>query len=357
MNHCARTLRVAALSLLVASCTRHENATAKDGAQDSPPSSPFKWIAVREANAAVPEEVPARVLSTAGSNAVTVPPLPARILAVLAKPGDTIAKDGAIARVIMPDADAAFASARSADTSLGVLTKRRSQLGSLEAEGLVRAADLATLDLDIARLLGEKIRAEAVLKGADLTSGGVITLRSPVAGVVTEVAAIQGELRRPEDGPIARVRTRGGQRIEATFSTVPPHDGQYTFRSANEPPIEVTLVNVVPKTPGAGYVAWFELAENTTSTVASEGRIALQTAARSDARVVPASAVGLRGTERFVVIRTRAASAAALIPVEIVRIASSDAVVRGDLPAEALVASDPYRAGADTPDAGREKGP
>ncbi len=341
-----RRLALTGLALLVAACGRTEVPGAAAATRAPAPSSAFKWIAVRRTNEASVEEVPARVLSTAGSNAVTVPPLPARILTLLAKPGDTIAKDGAIARVIMPEVDAAVATVRATETSLAVLSKRRSQLGSLEGEGLVRASDLTALDLDIARLFGEKVRAESILKGAGLTSGGIITLRSAVAGVVTEVAATQGELRRPEDGPIARIRSHGGQRIEATFSTLPMRDGQYTFRAANEPPVGVKLVNVVPKAAGVGYVAWFEPHERVAIPLVSEGRIAIHPIADPSARVVPSSAVGLLGTSRFVVIRAGAAttSTSTVVAVEIVRIVSSDAVVRGDLPEGALVASDPYRA-------------
>jgi hypothetical protein len=301
-------------------------------------------MAIRTARDAPPEEFPARVLTTAGSTAVTVPPLPARILTLLARPGDSVARDGAIARVIMPEADAAVATIRAVDASLAVLTRRRARLGSLETEGLVRASELATLDLDVARLTGEKLRAAAVLGGAGLTTGGTITLRSPVAGVVTEVAATVGELRRPEDGPIARVRSHGGRRIEASVPTIPTPDATYTFQSGGAAPVAVVLVNAVPRTPGVGYLAWFDVPEGLPAPVSPEGRLATRASASPDAYLVPAGAVGLRGQARFIVVRSRTADAPTVVTVEVVRIASSDAVVRGNVPSGALVASDPYRA-------------
>jgi len=331
---------------LLASCGRRDASEAPATRQTAAPSSAFKWLAIRPAGDVAPEEFPARLLNTAGSTAVVVPPLPARIVELLVKPGDSLAKNGAIARVIMPDADAAVATVKAAETSLAVLSRRRAQLGSLDSEGLVKASDLAALDLDIARLRGEKMRAEAVLKGAGLASGGLITLRSPLAGVVNEVAATQGELRRPEDGPLARIRSHGGQRIEATLPALPAPHTRYTFQAGREPPLEVELVNIVPRTAGIGYQAWFDAPHAVAMPVASEGRIALRGDVTSETYVVPSSAVGTRGRERFVVVRSRAAPTATVVVVELVRSASSETIVRGPLPEGALVASDPERARA-----------
>jgi hypothetical protein len=165
-----------------------------------------------------------------------------------------------------------------------------------------------------------------------------------VAGVVTEVAATVGELRRPEDGPIARVRSHAGRRIEASFPAIPAPDATYTFQSGGAAPVAVVLVNAVPRTPGVGYLAWFDVPESLPAPISSEGRIATRASASPDTYLVPASAVGLRGQARFIVVRSRTAAVPTVIAVEVVRIASSDAVVRGNVPTEALVASDPYRA-------------
>lgn len=342
------------LSLLVA-CARSETPeTTREAARDNQPSSAFKWVAVRPPADAPPEEYPARLLNSAGTVAVSVAPLPARILSLAVKPGDDVAKDGPIARVVMPDADAAVATLRAAETSLVVLTKRRAQLGELESEGLVKASEIAALDLDIARLKGEKVRAEAVLQGAGLKASGTVTLRSPVAGVVTEVAAVQGELRRPEDGPIARIRSRSGQRVEANFPERPPADATFAFRVGTEPFVPVKLVNIVPQSPGVGFVAWFDTQGEVSFGAGTEGRISVSAEASSGSHLVPSSAVGARGPQRFVIARTRGDGKPVEVAVQVHRVIGSDSIVRGDLKEGALVASDPYRAGSEL---GGEKQP
>ncbi|HET9929196.1 MAG TPA: hypothetical protein VFQ35_00850 [Polyangiaceae bacterium] len=335
------------LPLVVACKQSDAPTTTGEAPRDVQPSSSFKWVPVRPSSDAPPEEYPARLLSSAGTVAVSVAPLPARIISLAVKPGDDVEKGGAIATVVMPEADAAIATLRAAETSLGVLTKRRAQLGGLESEGLVKASDLAALDLDIARLKGEKVRAEAVLQGAGLKAGGTVTLRSPVAGVVTEVAAIQGELRRPEDGPIARIRSRTGQRIEAMFPERPPTDATFSFRLGTEPLVPVKLVNVVPQSPGVGFVAWFDTQGDISLGAGTEGRIAVSASASADAYLVPSSAVGSRGAQRFVVARTRTDVKSAELPVQVLRVTSSDSIVRGALSESSLVATEPYRAGSE----------
>lgn len=339
-------LRLLVILPLVIGCKQSEApTTASEAPRDVKPSSSFKWVALRPAADAPPEEYPARLLSSAGTVAVTVAPLPARIVSLSVRPGDDVQKGGAIANVVMPEADAAIATLRAAETSLGVLTKRRAQLGQLESEGLVKASDLAALDLDIARLKGEKVRAEAVLQGAGLKAGGTVTLRSPVAGVVTEVAAIQGELRRPEDGPIARIRSRTGQRVEATFTERPPSDATFSFRVGTEPAVSVKLVNVVPQSPGVGFTAWFDTEGDVSLGAGTEGRVAVTAPPSSDAQLVPSTAVGSRGAQRFVVARARPDAKPAEVAVQVLRVTSSDSIVRGALGEGALVATDPYRAG------------
>ena len=309
------------------------------------PSSPFAWVAPRAASEGAPEEYPARLLATSLSEAVVVPPLPARIVGLAVRPGDTVAQGDAVARVVMPEVDAALAGAAGAESSLVILRRRRAQLGPLAGDGLVRAADVAALDLEIARHGADRMRARAVLAGAGFTRGGTIVLRSPIAGVVTAVPATLGELRRPEDGPLARVRARSGQRIEATFPARPTEGSTYGYRTAAGL-IPVALVNHVPAPSGLGYLAWFEAAVGTAMPAAAEGRLLVRTPASPGVWLLPATAVGDRGAGRFVVVRPRAAARAAIVPVELVRITNTDAIVRAALPDGALVALDPARGGA-----------
>ncbi len=313
-------------------------------AADIAPSSAFKWVAVGDGSAATAEAYPARVLITAGGAGVVVPPLPARIVSLAVRPGDTVAQDAPVATVLMPEADSALASQAAARNALAVLAKRRAQLMSLQADGLAKASDIAALELEAARLSGEEMRATALLRGAGLSRGGNIVLRSPVAGVVTEVAAIVGELRRPEDGPIARVRSRTGRRIESTLPRPIDASAVCAFRSVGEQEVPVKLLSLVPKPSGAGFTAWFEAADGVQMPVATEGRILVRASFDARTRVVPAAAVGMRAGAHFVVGRASMQAAATVIEVELLQVTANDAVVRGELPPGTLLATDPYRA-------------
>ncbi|MBP9085080.1 MAG: hypothetical protein KBG15_03140 [Kofleriaceae bacterium] len=320
--------------------TTSETATPTVAAADqAAPSSAFAWRAARSSADAAPEEYPARLLRSPESAAVIVPPLPARVLEVMVKPGDTIAKGAPVVRVIMPEADGAAAMLQGADRALAVLTQRRAQLASLEGEGLVRAADVAALDLDIARQHADKLKARAVLAGSGVGGGGAIVLRSPIAGVVTEVTAMVGEYRRPEDGPLASVRGRTGQRVEATFPIMPDPKATYGFRTTTGQ-VPLRLVTSIPAPTGTGFLTWFDAAADTELPSAAQGRVVVQAPKSADLWVVPATAVGRTAAIAYVVMRAREGAAATKLPVELVRIANADALVRATIPVGALIASD-----------------
>jgi hypothetical protein len=283
------------------------------------------------------------LLRTSLSEAVVVPPLPAQILRLVVRPGDTVAKDAPIAEVVMPELDAALAQVNGATSALDVLTRRRAQLLSLQGEGLVRGADLSSLELELARQTTDKLRAQAVVSAARSTSGGRVLLRSPLAGVVIDVPAVVGELRRPEDGPLARIQSRTGQRIEATFQAKPLAEAGFAFRSESGS-VPLTLLNWLPAANGLGYLAWFETPAGTEMPTAALGRVVVERAATPDALLVPSSAVGTQGEAHFVVVRSKGSASPVAIAVEVLRAAKTEALIRGALPEGALVATDPGRA-------------
>lgn len=322
-----------------AASTTAQAPTAVDVERQPAPSSAFAWRPARSSADAAPEEYPARLLHSPGSSAVIVPPLPARVLEITVKPGDIIAKGAPVARVVMPEADGAAALLQGADRALAVLTQRRAQLATLEKEGLVRAADVAAVDLDIARQQADRLKARAVLAGSGVAGGGPIVLRSPIAGVVIEVAAMLGEYRRPEDGPLVSVRGRTGQRVEAIFPMAPDPTATYGFRTTSGH-VALRLVTSIPAPTGTGYLTWFDAAQDTEMPSVAQGRVVVQAPKSADLWVVPATAVGRTATGSFVVMRTRDGAAATKLTVEVVRIANADALVRATLPVGALIASD-----------------
>jgi hypothetical protein len=263
----------------------------------------------------------------------------------LVKPGDNVAENAAIVEVIMPEVDVAVASLAAARNALFILQQRRDRLTALAKDGLIRASEMSKLDLDIAEQTSARLRAQAILSASGATRGGLITLHTPIAGVVTEVHATLGELRRPEDGPIARIRSPRGQRIEATFATRPAADATYRFHTGvgNLP---LTLVNAISAPNGFGVVAWFEPPPDIDILVAAEGRVRVLPPTTDDAWFVPAMTVGNRDGKSFVVTRSVNASVPKLVEVTVVRTMSADAIIVGAFASDDLVAADPGMAAA-----------
>ncbi len=335
------SVRVAMLVVLTLTtgCTEETGETVLATATVS--SSPFAWLPLRPASDAPPDEVPGRLIQVSGTEAVVVPPMPAHLLRLLVKPGDRVAENAAVAEVVMPQVDSAVASLTTARNALRILQQRRDRMSKLAKDGLVRAADVSSLDLDIARHNAERLQAQAILSGARLTKGGTVTLRTPIAGVVTEARATVGELRRPEDGPIARIRSPKGQRVEANFAARLPPNATFAFQSSVGA-VPLTLVNEITAPQGFGMRAWFEAPADVEISVAAEGRVQVLPPSESDAWYVPAMSVGAQEGKTFVVVQNRGdAGTPRLVWVEVLRTMRSDAVIRAPLEANALVAADP----------------
>jgi hypothetical protein len=346
----SRTLPIA-LSLMlevIASC-KSEPATdvpsPSASAEPGAPSSSFAWVAVRPGTSVAPEEYLARILRTGESEAVVVAPLPARIASVVKKPGDRVEKGDPIALVVMPELDAAGAMVAAAEASIAVLEARKQRLAGLAKEGLVREAEVSDLELELARHRADRLRGSAVLQSAG-APGGTVVLRSPLAGVLVEVGATLGELRRPEDGPLARIRGKAGQRVEATLPRVPTDGATYRLSAAGAD-IKLTLVNHASAPSGLGYLAWFEAGDGVELPAANEGRLRVGAATDTTAlRLVPATAVGQEGEKHFVVVRVKGDDPSRRIDVELVRVSGAEALVRGALDEGQLVATAPDRAAA-----------
>lgn len=309
-------------------------------------SSSYAWVAVRGGSSAAPEEYPARILRTGESEAVVVAPLPARIASVLKKPGDRVEKGDPVVIVVMPELDAAGATVAAAEASLAVLEARKERLTSLAKEGLVREAELSDLELELARHRADRLRGRAVLQSAE-GPGGRVMLRSPLAGVLYEVAATLGELRRPDDGPLARIRAKAGQRVEATLARAPSTDATYRLAAGGED-ISLSLINHIAAPSGLGHLAWFEAGADVELPAANEG--SLRVGAEGDGRTlraVPTTAVGEAAGKHFVVVRAKAELPAKRLEVELARVVGADALIRGELEEGQLVATAPGRAAAE----------
>lgn len=308
-------------------------------------SSTVSWVLPERPSRDSADEVPAQVLATSDSEAVVTAPLPARIVAVLVKPGDTVTQGQPMAEVVMPELDSAVAAAHAATSSLTILRKRRQALATLEADNLVRAGDIANLEVEIARLEGERLRAHAVLVSANIQAAGKNVLRAPIGGVVVEARGLVGELRAPDSPPLFRIRARSGGRIEATLLSAPAPNATFFYIVADQR-IALKLENLVPSGTSAGFRAWFSAVAAEELPAGALGRVAIVESQEPDVWVVPESAITRDGESVFVF--TKRNTTIQHTPVIVVRVVRTRAVVRGAL-ADAMVAQDAANAKLSAP--------
>lgn len=253
---------------------------------------------------------------------------------VRVQPGDTVDAGASLLEVLMPEAVDAAGRAEGARVRLEAWEARKQTVTQLKEEGLARTLDVSEAASRVAEARAELQAARAVLVSAGLRerdaasllqSGGVVALRAPRAGVVTEVSAVQGELREPGTAPLLTLASDATTRVEARFPT-PPGEGPFTFLSGGQS-VALTLLSRAPGVdPHDGaHVAWF-----TPATRLSVGALGV---VRSDGEgapgfVVPSDAIHRADARTFV--ETHHGE----VTVTVVQCAASTCVVEGSLTLE-----------------------
>ena len=332
--------RTSAFLLLLgalAGCPSTPPATQPESRQ---PSARTRWLPVRPASSAAPTEAPAKVLLSPEGAAVVVAGLPARILKIWVRAGDQVQAGAPLLDVYIPEAMSALAAKAAAATSIAVLERRRAQLASLESEGLVKASEVAALAIELAKYQGEALRADATLQSVQVSSAGPTRIQAPIAGIVTEVTAVKGELRSPSDGPLVRLRANVGGRVEVKSPTPLDERGLFSFRaSGSTSEVPLRLVSSVPNTSGAGSIAWLEGPDNQLK--AGAMGVLLTRRANDNGFVVPTSAIASDEEGTRILVRRRDGDPR-VVPVKVLHVVSTDAIVEGALSTDDLVASDAF---------------
>lgn len=314
---------------------------------DAAPSADFPWVEPVASEGEAVDVVPAQVVQTADSEAVVMAPLEARVTSVAVRPGDTVAKGDPIATVVMPELEAAVAALRGADGELAVLERRRARLAKLQGEGLAVRKDVVALEIEIARADSVRKTAKAVLAGAGLRGGGTHTLRSPIDGVVVEAKVRLGEVRHPDDGPLAVVRAATGRRVSAVLPRTPDPSMHPSFVREGKDPVPLRLVTSISAASGFGYQAWFEPKAEGEQVVELEasarGRVSFRLPSQDRSWRLPESAVGRDEAGAFAVV-ANGGDGRRRIALDVLRVGGGYAYVRGELSATSRVATDPERA-------------
>ncbi len=337
---------VLALAIGSTACAKREDVP-RVAADSAPKSAETPWVSARIPQGLSLLEAPAELVAPASAKGAVSPAFSARILQVHVEHGQAVEENAAIADVLMPELARAAGAYLAASTRLGAQTKRKTQLEALRKEGLTRLSEVADVDGNIADAVANQQMALATLKIAGLgakdasalaASGGKVTLKSPVGGIVTEIEAVIGETREPTNAPIARIERAGSARVEARFSQRPPANAHYTFVAPLGQTIAVKLVSEAPSVSGRDgtILAWFAADEAIGLPHGTLGKVRVEPDPKSGAVAVPAAAVTLKDGQAIVVSR----KTGKVLPVKVLSTSGADALVEGDLHAGDEVAAD-----------------
>ena len=338
-------------AVLLGACAHPEEAPQAATSDLGPKSAETPWVAARAPDGLSLLEAPAELVARAGARGAVVPPFLARITEVHVEHGERVDEGASIVTVVMPELARAAGAFVAAGTRRAAQSKRKAQLEALRKDGLAKLSEIAEVEGALADASADQQIALATLKiaglgpkdaGALVASGGKVTLKSPVGGVVTEVDAAIGETREPTGAPIVRVEGTGAARVEARFSHKPPAGARFAFVGPLGQTTALDLVNEAPSTNGRDgtLAAWFDPRETITLPHGTLGKVRVVPDPGGAAVAVPAAAVALSDGKAVVLSRKTGAP----VPVKVLSTSGADALVEGDLRPGDEVAADASRA-------------
>ena len=330
------SIHVLLLALLFAACAEAPPAVeAPSPAAGPSPSSSTRWVKVRLASGIGLLDAPARVLASPQGAAALSPPLKARVVRIRTRHGQQVAAGDALLDVLMPEAVQAAGALSAASLKAEAWAKRETQLLALKAEGLVRATELAEVQALLAGARADAQAARATLRSAGigdkqaealLQTDGTVSLRSPIAGVVTDVDARLGEVREPTGKPLVEVAGESDGLVEARMLTEIVSGVPAEFIAPDGTLVPLELVSLSPRveTRDGARLAWFKATSGKLFT-GSAGRVRLHPL--ESWRAVPAQAVKGDGAGAHVFVRE--GEKAVSTPVHLIERSGAEAIVEG----------------------------
>lgn len=337
----------AGVLVVVASC---RSATPPPPAPAPPPARSSlggRWVPLRAPESISFLELPAAVLVTPGTSGLVNPPYPGQIVSLHVRAGERVRRGQPVADVMMPTVVAAAGEQAAARTKVDAYLDRLRQLEALKAEGLARAVDLAEVQTSLAEARADEKRAGAILRSAGIDPqrrrrladhGSVVSLRSPIDGLVIEVSAALGETRDSAGAPIVRIAGTGPARIEARAAQRLPEDAKFEFVTAAGERIPVRLIAEAPVVdPRDGTAAsWFAPAPVRELPGGLSGKLRIVLPSRPGLTVAPRSSVG--GGVDAAFVRLRRDGGVETVPVTVLLSSGADALIQSSLSAGAEIA-------------------
>jgi multidrug efflux pump subunit AcrA (membrane-fusion protein) len=307
-------------------------------------SATTRWVETRSAEDTALLEAPARVLPSPEGIASLSPPLQARVVKLRVRPGQRVAAQDPIIDVLMPELLHAAGDLVGEQLKVDAFTKRRAQLELLKGEGLARLAELAEVDALLATARADAQAARATLRASGVSDkqaealvngDGVLSLRSPIAGLVTAVDAVPGEVRDPAGKPMVQIVGAGEGRVEARLPSIPGGGAHFLFLAGSvAAPVELISISPRFEQSDGARLAWFS-ADAGALPIGATGRV--RVSADPSWRVVPSrSLIERSGAAR---VRVKTAEGSQLVDVQLIAKSGAEAVVTG-LAENAVVAAD-----------------
>lgn len=284
-------------------------------------------------------EASGRLLAPPNSHAEVTLPLSAAVLHVKAVEGQSVERGTVLAEVAMPDASRAVGQMEGARLRSEAYRSRLEHLEKLQAEGLARGSELAEARARMAEANADEHEALAVLSTVESAGlrrrGNRYEVLSTMAGVVVSVDAPIGAMRGPSDPPLFHIAGGAPSRVEARFSFPLPAEASYELVDSSGRTFPLSLVSQAPEVMAADAtrLAWFDA--KAPLPLPQGGAVRVRVVAPTGSFVVPSTAlVRERGD---LSVRTRRAG---LVQVQLLTSLGSEALVRGALVAEDVVAEE-----------------
>lgn len=340
-----KLLRIALLCVVLGACSREQAAAPQPESSETVESVPSRFVEVSRPEDRSIMQAPAIVRASAAASGEVTAPTPLRIARVHVKVGQSVAAGDPVVDVHAPELLDAAAVFLTAAARARAHEERAEQLEALLGEGLALRAQVFEQRTLAADLRASRLQAIALLRSAGvdpeqasaLMQSGVVTLRSPVAGIITELSAHPGRSFDSSAIPIARLTGRASARIEVQSAKSWPEATSVVFTASDG-----RRVLLDPKPVSSAVIpadgttrAWFDPKEPVELPDGLVGTA--EVFAARDVWEVPAAAIRQSG-ELSAVLRRRA-DRNERVEVEVLTASGASAIVRGPFEPGDLVAS------------------
>jgi len=332
------------IALTLAACTG--SPAPPEEPESAPAASAFsRFVAISKPTDASILQASAVVRAESTASGEITAPNPLRIARVHVQLGEAVSAGDPIVDAYAPDVLDAAAAYLATASQAESHERRADQLEALLAEGLVGRSEVFQLRARAAELRADRLRAIAILRSSgvdpkdagELIERGVVTLRAPVDGVVTELSARIGRSFQPGVTAIARVTGKAQARIEVRTAEHWPAASGIVFSAGDGTNVELDptpIASVV--VPEDGTIrSWFSpkapiaLADGLLGTA--------KVLAADDVWEVPGRSIGQK--DGATVLMRRRGDTTERIGVEVLTASGTSALVRGPLVPGDLVAS------------------